>query len=59
MVEFSRGDQQPISYFHFGRGGNNPLTAADVGDGFLMWLGDTIVDAGWEGDLMPGNGRYF
>ena len=39
------------------RGGNNPLTAADVGDGFLMRLGYTIVDAGWEGDLVPGNGR--
>jgi len=53
----NRGNQQAISYFNFGRGGNNPLTAADVGDGFLMRLGYTIVDAGWEGDLMPGNGR--
>jgi len=53
----NRGNQQAISYFNFGRGGNNPLTAADVGDGFLMRLGYTIVDAGWEGDLLPGNGR--
>jgi alpha/beta hydrolase family protein len=53
----NRGNQQAISYFHFGRGGNNPLTAADVGDGFLMRLGYTIVDAGWEGDLVAGNGR--
>jgi len=53
----NRGNQQAISYFNFGRGGNNPLTAADAGDGFLMRLGYTIVDAGWEGDLMPGNGR--
>src|SRR5438094_1265968 len=53
----NRGNQQAISYFNFGRGGNNPLTAADTGDGFLMRLGYTIVDAGWEGDLVPGNGR--
>ena len=53
----NRGNQQAISYFNFGRGGNNPLTAADVGDGFLMRLGYTIVDAAWEGDLVPGNGR--
>ena len=53
----NRGNQQAISYFNFGRGGNNPLTAADVGDGFLMRLGYTIVDAGWEGDLVPGNSR--
>jgi len=53
----NRGNQQAISYFNFGRGGNNPLTGADVGDGFLMRLGYTIVDAAWEGDLVPGNGR--
>src|SRR5882672_1150786 len=53
----NRGNQQAISYFNFGRGGNNPLTAADVGDGFLMRLGYTIVDAAWEGDLVSGNGR--
>ena len=53
----NRGNQQAISYFNFGPGGNNPLTAANVGDGFLMRLGYTIVDAGWEGDLVPGNGR--
>jgi hypothetical protein len=56
----NRGNHQAISYFNFGQGGaggNNPLTAADTGDGFLMRLGYTIVDAGWEGDLVPGNGR--
>jgi hypothetical protein len=55
----NRGNQQAISYFNFGRGGNNPLTASDVGDGFLMRLGYTIVDAAWEGDLVPGNGRLI
>jgi hypothetical protein len=45
----NRSNQQAISYFNFGRGGNNPLTSADVGEGFLVRLGYTIVDAGWEG----------
>src|SRR2546427_605111 len=34
---------------------NNPLTAADAGDGLLLRLGYAIVDAGWQGDVAPGN----
>jgi hypothetical protein len=36
---------------------NNPLTVADAGDGFLMRLGYTVVDAGWQGDVDPSNHR--
>ena len=53
----NRGNFQPLGYFNYGRGGNNPLTAADAGDGFLMRQGYTIVDTAWEGDLNPGGGR--
>jgi len=56
----NRGNKQAISYFNFGRGGpggNNPLTAADLGDGFLMRLGYTVVETAWEGDLVAGNNR--
>jgi len=38
---------------------NDPLTAADAGDGFLMRLGYTVVDAGWQGDVAAGNNRLF
>jgi Alpha/beta hydrolase domain len=38
---------------------NDPLTAADVSDGFLLRLGYVIVDAGWQGDVAPGNNRLF
>lgn len=38
-------------------GGNNPTTAADAGNGFTMRQGYTLVDAGWEGDVLPGNFR--
>ena len=36
---------------------SDSLSAARAGDGFLMRLGYTIVDAGWQGDLSPGDDR--
>jgi len=36
---------------------NNPLTASDAGDGLLFRLGYTYVDAGWQGNVAPGNDR--
>src|SRR5438093_5409854 len=36
---------------------NNPLTAADFGDGLLLRLGYSYVDAGWQGNVAPGNDR--
>jgi Alpha/beta hydrolase domain len=38
-------------------GGNNPTAAADAGNGFTMREGYTLFDAGWEGDVLPGNFR--
>jgi len=39
---------------------NDPLTAADVGENnILLRLGYAIVDAGWQGDVAPGNNRLF
>jgi hypothetical protein len=58
----NRGNKQALGYFNFapsGPGINDPLTAADAGDGFLMRQGYTIVDAGWQGDVAPGNNRLF
>jgi hypothetical protein len=36
---------------------NDPLTAADAGDGLLLRLGYVVVDAGWQGDVAAGNNR--
>src|SRR6516165_1398267 len=50
----NRGNKQTLGYFNYvpaGPGINDPITAADAGDGFLMRLGYTIVDAGWQGDV--------
>ena len=60
----NRGNKQTLGYFNYVPGGpgiNNPLTAADAGDGFLMRLGYTIVDAGWQGDVanVPGSNVLF
>jgi hypothetical protein len=58
----NRGNKQALSYFNFapaGPGVNNPLTAADAGDGFLMRLGYAVVDAGWQGDVAAGADRLF
>ncbi len=39
------------------RGGNDPTTLADAGNGFLMRQGYAILWCGWNGDVLPGNGR--
>jgi hypothetical protein len=36
---------------------NNPAKASDAGNGFLMNRGYTIVWSGWQGDIVPGDGR--
>jgi hypothetical protein len=51
----NRGNKQTLGYFNYvpaGPGINNPITATDAGDGFLMRLGYVIVDAGWQGDVV-------
>ena len=58
----NRGNKQSLGYWNYvpaGPGINNPITAADAGDGFLMRLGYTVVDAGWQGDVAPGDNRLF
>ena len=48
----NRGNKNSIGRFDFAVESNDPLTAADAGDGFLLRLGYTIVDAGWQGDVV-------
>ena len=38
-------------------GGNDPTTSADAGIGFLMRLGYTIVQSGWDATVLAGGGR--
>jgi hypothetical protein len=36
---------------------NNPISEADFGDGLVMRLGYSFVDAGWQGNVAPGGDR--
>ena len=40
-----------------GTGGNDPTTAADAGNGFLMRQGYTVVSSGWDVTVATGGGR--
>lgn len=54
----NRGSRRAFNSFHVGGdSGNNPSSAKDAGDGFLMKAGYTLVINGWQGDIMPGGGR--
>ncbi len=53
----NRGNKVALRMFHDGGGGNELKTAADLGDGFLLRHGFTVVWSGWDGELLPGGGR--
>jgi hypothetical protein len=46
-----------LSVFNDGGGGNDPTTAVDAGNGFLMRQGYTIVSSGWDASVAPGGNR--
>lgn len=49
----NRGNLLGLSAFDDAPFGNNPTTAADLGNGFLMERGYTYLSVGWQGDLVP------
>ncbi len=53
----NRGNKLALRFFNFGSGSNDPTSAGDAGDGFLMRRGFTVVWSGWDGELLPGNHR--
>ncbi len=54
----NRGDIRAVRLFNDSTTGNDPTTAADAGNGFLMLQGYTIVLSGWDATVTPGGGRY-
>src|SRR6187401_1262271 len=50
----NRGNLQFLFSLNNGGLGNNPTTAADAGNGFLMRYGYTIVSSGWDASVAPG-----
>jgi hypothetical protein len=55
----NRGNKLAVRFFNLGGGGNDPLTKADAGDGFLFRRGYTVVWCGWIGEMLPGNHRML
>jgi hypothetical protein len=52
----NRGGKAMARFFNHGRGGNDFTTEAEMGDGFLMKQGFTLVWLGWQVDT-PDDGR--
>ncbi len=53
----NRGNLGLLRHFNYASGSNNPTDDKHAGDGFLMRHGFTVVWSGWDGELLPGNGR--
>jgi hypothetical protein len=53
----NRGNKRALQFFNDAPHTNTPATVDDAGNGFLMRRGYAVVWAGWEGDLLPGEGR--
>ena len=55
----NRGNIRCLQFFNDAPASNDPRSAADAGNGFLMRRGYTIAWLGWQADLYPGNGRFL
>lgn len=53
----NRGNKRALQFFNDAPGSNSPVTREHAGNGFLMRRGYTIAWLGWQGDLLPGEGR--
>ncbi len=53
----NRGNKRALQFFNDAPPSNDPRTAEDAGHGFLMRQGYTVAWCGWQGDLLPGDGR--
>jgi hypothetical protein len=54
----NRGDMRGLTAMNNATvGGNDPSSADDAGNGYLLEQGYTIVSAGWDVTVQPGNGR--
>jgi hypothetical protein len=47
----NRGGKGMVGFFNFGRGGTDPMTAEQFGDGFLLEQGFTLMWIGWQFDV--------
>lgn len=55
----NRGRPLVLRTFNDAPQANEPATPAHAGNGYLMRKGYTIAWSGWQGDLLPGQGKYM
>src|SRR5262245_18742558 len=55
----NRGNKLALGMFNSARGGNDPTTPEDAGNGFLFRRGYVVCWCGWIGELLPGNNRLL
>jgi hypothetical protein len=57
VVNRGNANSLPLFIETPGSAQNNPTTAEDAGNGWLMNEGYVVMWAGWQGDVAPGGGR--
>ena len=55
----NRGNKLALGMFNRPPGGPAPDAKNPAGDGFLMRKGYTVVWSGWDGEIIPGDGRLL
>ncbi|HEY2106089.1 MAG TPA: alpha/beta hydrolase domain-containing protein, partial [Candidatus Binataceae bacterium] len=55
----NRGIKLALSHFNDGPANNDPATAADAGNGFMMRHGYVVLWSAWQGGIAPGDGRML
>ncbi|MFZ4761318.1 MAG: alpha/beta hydrolase domain-containing protein [Alphaproteobacteria bacterium] len=54
-----KGNMNALQLFNNAPPSNRPINKADVGNGFLMRQGYSILSIGWSWDLLPSNNRLL
>ena len=55
----NRANMRALQFFCDAPFTNDPTTLEDAGNGFLFRRGDTVVWCAWQGDVLPGGGRFL
>jgi hypothetical protein len=53
----NRGNKRALQFFNDAKPSNRPIDPEHSGNGFLMRRGYALAWLGWQGDLLPGEGR--
>jgi len=58
LVELAnRGNKRCLQFFNDAPASNDPVSLAEMGNGYLMRRGHVVCWIGWQGDILPGDHR--